>query len=182
MGRKWESLTDDQIEFIKNQNIFFVSTAPLSGRINLSPKGMDSFRVINQNKIIWLNYTGSGNETAAHLLEDSRMTVMFCSFDKKPLILRLYGNASAVYSDDTNWTNLISMFSDDQGARQIFEMNVDLIKTSCGESIPFYNYVAEREDLKVWYREKGSKGIRDYWQAKNTLSLDGKPTGIRGVD
>jgi hypothetical protein len=180
MGKIWESLKEDQVEFIQKQKIFFVATAPKSGRINLSPKGMDSFRVINHNKVIWLNYTGSGNETAAHLLEDPRMTVMFCSFEEKPLILRLYGTAKAVHPRDAGWAQLALLFPDKAGARQFFEMDVDLVHTSCGESIPFYDYVGERDDLKDWFLKKGETGIADYWRDRNSLSLDEKPTGILG--
>jgi len=166
------------MEFIQNQKIFFVATSPKTGRINLSPKGMDSFRVLKKNKIVWLNYTGSGNETAAHLLDDPRITIMFCSFDKKPLILRLYGIAKTVHPRDSAWLSLVSLFNDAEGARQIFEMEVELVKSSCGESIPFYDYAGEREDLKNWIRQKGETGIYNYWMEKNTLSMDDQPTGI----
>lgn len=180
MGKVWESLQKDHIEFIRNQKIFFVATAPRDGKINLSPKGMDSFRVINNNKINWLNYTGSGNETAAHLLEDPRMTIMFCSFEEKPLILRLYGRAGALHPRNANWAQAISQFPDSAGARQVFEMDVDLVQTSCGESVPFFEYVGERDELKKWFAQKGQAGIAEYWQNRNSLSLDKKPTGISG--
>lgn len=179
MGKTFTNIEIEHTVFIKKQKIFFVATAPKSGKINLSPKGMDSFRIIDKNKIAWLNYTGSGNETAAHLLEDTRMTIMFCSFDVKPLIMRLYGKASALHPDDLRWQEAASLFPDTEGARQIFEMDVELVKTSCGESIPFYSYAGERDALKKWIHKKGEAGIRDYWFEKNTTSLDGKPTDIK---
>lgn len=111
MGKKLDSINATLKEFIENQHIFFVGTAADSGTVNVSPKGMDSFRVINSNKVIWLNLTGSGNETAAHLLKNNRMTILFCAFEGKPLILRLYGSAKIYHPRDTKFNDYIKFFS-----------------------------------------------------------------------
>jgi hypothetical protein len=178
MGKQFSEISVTSQEFIKNQQIFFVATATHDSRVNLSPKGMDSFRVIDKNRIIWLNVTGSGNETAAHLLENNRMTVMFCAFEGKPMILRLYGTAKAIHERDPKWKELITKFPETSGKRQIFDMNVDLVQTSCGMSVPFFEYQEERSDLSNWAEKKGKEGIQEYWEKNNQTSLDGKPTNI----
>jgi len=119
MGEKFKALTDDHIAFIGQQKIFFVGTATADSLINVSPKGMDSFRVRSHSQVMWLNLTGSGNETAAHVLEDGRMTIMFCSFDKQPVIMRLYGTARMVSPGEPQWADLFAQFPDYTGARQI---------------------------------------------------------------
>lgn len=178
MASTFSSLKKKHIDFINEQKIFFVATAPKEGRINLSPKGMDSIRVVDKNKILWLNFTGSGNETAAHLLEDTRMTLMFCSFTKKPQILRVYGHARSIHDRDEEWDSLFSLFSNTYGYRQIIELNLDLVLTSCGEAVPYFEYKGERPDLRNWYKKKGDNGILKYKKDKNQLSLDGKSTGL----
>lgn len=179
MGKTFTEIKELHQIFIENQKMFFVSTAPRKGRINLSPKGMDSFRVGGANRVIWLNLTGSANETAAHLIEDARMTVMFCSFEQDPMILRLYGQARAVHPRDEEWQQLLSLFPKQAGVRQVIVMDVDLVHTSCGYGVPLYEYRGERPLLNDWLEKKGEDGIRDYWESKNSISLDGKPTGIR---
>ncbi len=179
MGKTFTEIKELHQIFIENQKMFFVSTAPRQGRINLSPKGMDSFRVREPNRVAWLNLTGSANETAAHLMEDTRMTVMFCSFEEDPMILRLYGQARALHPRDGDWRELRSLFPEQAGVRQMIDMEVDLVHTSCGYGVPRYEYVGERPLLNDWLEKKGEAGIREYWESKNALSLDGKPTGIR---
>jgi len=132
MGKKFPEIEDKQIEFIKGQHMFFVGSATADSRINVSPKGMDSFRVIDKNRVIWLNVTGSGNETAAHMQSDERMTIMFCAFEGKPKILRLYGTAKTIHTDDEAWDDLYALFDPLPGARQIFDMHVDLGKKGTG--------------------------------------------------
>ncbi len=176
MGQLFPALSDRHIEFIKQQRVYFVATAPKEGRINLSPKGLDSLRVLNSNRILWLNLTGSGNETAAHLLEDHRMTIMFCSFGEKPLILRTYGTASAIHPDESSWADLSSHFPRDAGARQLIELTVDLVHSSCGFGVPRMEFLGERDTLDEWIEKKGEDGIRQYWEEKNMISMDGKPT------
>ena len=178
MGQRYSELSQELIQFIWNQSIFFVATAPAEGRVNLSPKGMDSLRVMDPNTIAWLNVTGSGNETAAHLLENDRMTIMFCAFEGKPMILRLYGQAKAYHARDAEWDELAQRFEMIPGARQIFVLNIDLVQTSCGMGVPYFEYKGERHQLTDWAEKKGAEGIAEYWEKKNQVSLDGKPTGI----
>jgi len=139
---------------------------------------MDTFAVLNEHEVIWLNLTGSGNETAAHLLKDSRMTIMFCSFERKPLILRLYGKAEMYHERDATFESYLSHFDDTAGARQVFKLKIDLVQTSCGYGVPFMEYKGERETLKTWAEEKGDEGIKAYWTEKNQKSIDGFKTGI----
>lgn len=178
MSERFDALTDQHISFIEDQHIYFVGTAANEGSVNVSPKGMDSFRVINQSLVMWLNLTGSGNETAAHLLENDRMTIMFCSFDRQPLILRLYGRATAFHPRDDGWSQRAAQFPDYTGARQIFEVKLELVQTSCGFAVPYYQLLGERPTLNKWADGRGREGVEDYWQEKNTVSLDGKDTGI----
>ncbi len=178
MSEKFEALTDKHIDFIKKQHMFFIGTAGKEGRVNVSPKGMDSFRVIDATKVVWLNLTGSGNDSAAHVLESGRMTVMFCSYDKQPLIMRLYGTAKVIHPRNSNWDDLALLFPKHAGARQFFEIDIDLVQTSCGFAVPFYDLVGERPTLKKWTETKGSEGIEGYWREKNTKSIDGADTGI----
>ncbi|UZJ43443.1 pyridoxamine 5'-phosphate oxidase family protein [Marinimicrobium sp. C6131] len=178
MSERFDALTDQHISFIEDQHIYFVGTAANEGSVNVSPKGMDSFRVINQSLVMWLNLTGSGNETAAHLRENDRMTIMFCSFDRQPLILRLYGRATVFHPRDDGWNQRAAQFPDYTGARQIFEVKLDLVQTSCGFAVPYYQLLGERPTLNKWADGRGREGVEDYWQEKNTVSLDGKDTGI----
>ncbi len=178
VSEKFEALSEKHIEFIQNQHLFFVGTAAPSGFVNVSPKGMDSLRIINESNVAWLNLTGSGNESAAHILESDRMTLMFCSFDKQPLTLRLYGQATTVYPRDDKWEKLIALFPENIGARQVFELELSLVQTSCGYSIPRFEFTGERETLAKWALKKGRQGVTDYWSEKNRVSLDDKDTGI----
>ena len=178
MAKQFEALEEKHIDFINEQKIFFVGSAGKEGFVNVSPKGMDSLRIINQNKVVWLNLTGSGNETAAHVLENKRMTIMFCSFDTQPMIMRLYGEAKVIHQRDEQWSTLAEHFPDYAGMRQFFELDIELVQTSCGFAVPFYQYTGERPTLKKWAEGKGDDGIRDYWEEKNTKSLDNRETGI----
>ncbi|WP_439128694.1 pyridoxamine 5'-phosphate oxidase family protein [Polaribacter sp.] len=178
MSKFYTKITSRLQKFIAAQKIFFVATAPTSGRINLSPKGMDSFRIIEENRVLWLNVTGSGNETAAHLLENERITIMFCSFEKAPNILRLYGKGKEIKEGDASWDELISLFPETPGTRQIFDISIDSAQTSCGMSIPYFEYKGERNDLNDWATEQGKEGIKNYWENKNQESIDGLPTHI----
>lgn len=178
MSKIYTKITSRLQKFIEAQKIFFVATAPNDGRINLSPKGMDSFRVLNENRVLWLNVTGSGNETAAHLKENKRITIMFCSFEKVPNILRLYGNGKEIKDGDEQWDELIQLFPETSGTRQIFDITVTSAQTSCGMSIPYFEYKGEREDLNNWAAKQGKEGIKKYWQEKNLTSIDGLPTEI----
>ena len=176
MAKFYSDLDEKLIRFIEQQKMFFVATADAEGRVNLSPKGMDSLRVLGPRRIAWLNLTGSGNETAAHLLQLNRMTVMFCAFEGRSKILRLYGTAATRYPGDSGWDELAQKFPHYQGSRQIFDMQVESLQTSCGFGVPLYDYVGAREELRDWERRKGEEGIREYWKTRNALSIDGKPT------
>lgn len=178
MGAQFPEITDRLRDFIEAQHLFFVGTAARDGRVNISPKGLDSLRVLGPNRVIWLNGTGSGNETAAHLLDVPRMTVMFCSFGAKPLILRLYGTARAIHEGDADWDELLAAFPPMQGSRNIFDLHVDLVQTSCGFGVPLMDFRSERETMAQWAAKKGDVGIAAYQQEKNRISLDGLPTGL----
>ncbi len=178
MGSKFEALNEFHLKFISDQKLFFVATATGSSRVNMSPKGMDSLRVLDNNRVIWLSMTGSGNETAAHVQTHPRMTLMFCAFEGAPLILRLYGTAKVIHKGEAGWASLYEQFPPNPGARQIFDMQVDLVQNSCGKSVPFYDYVQEREALTDWARELGDEKLKAYWKKKNTTSLDGQSTGM----
>ncbi len=178
MSEKFKKLLPKHAEFISAQHLFFVGSAGSEGLVNVSPKGMDSLRVLSPNRIVWLNLTGSGNETAAHVLENSRMTLMFCSFDKQPLILRAYGKAEVVYPRDERWEPLKGHFPPYTGTRQIFDLSIELVQTSCGFAVPFFDFKGDRDTLNSWADKRGAEGVKDYWKEKNRTSLDGKDTGI----
>jgi len=180
MAQRFSEIKDSLRVFIEAQRIFFVGTAAPDGRVNVSPKGMDSLRVLGPDRVLWLNVTGSGNETAAHLLATPRMTLMFCAFTGRALILRIYGTARVIHHGEPEWEALYALFTPLPGARQIFDLKVDMVQTSCGQAVPFMDYVGEREELNEWAEQKGEQGIRDYWRDRNHQSLDGVPTGIVG--
>ncbi len=178
MATQYPNLSETLQDFITAQKIYFVATAAKDGRVNVSPKGMDTFCILDKNHVSWLNLTGSGNETAAHLQDINRMTIMFCAFEARPMILRLYGSATVFHPRDPQWSEKLSLFPELPGSRQVFEMTVDLVQTSCGFAVPLFDYKEDRDNLTKWAENKGEEGIEAYWQEKNQLSLDGKPTGI----
>lgn len=178
MGKLLPELDDASIKFISEQKIFFVATAPAEGRINLSPKGIGTFKVVDNKRAVWLNLTGSGNETAAHLLENKRITVMFCAFEGKPNILRIYGSARPVYPRDESWNKLIMLFPELPGTRQLIDIHIDHVQNSCGMGVPILRFQNERNELIHWAEKKGEAGISEYWKNKNKVSIDGKPTGL----
>ena len=178
MGQRYSEISDKLKHFIENQKLFFVGTATADSRVNISPKGMDSLRVLDKNRVVWLNVTGSGNETSTHIQENPRMAIMLTAFEGNPMILRLYGDAKVVHKNDREWEELFSLFNPIPGARQIFDLTVDLVQTSCGMAVPIYDYIEEREQLKNWAVKKGEEGLKEYWQEVNQVSLDGKPINI----
>ena len=178
MSKQFTKLALPHRAFIAAQHLFFVATAAPTGRVNNSPKGMNSLRVLNPNRILWRNSTGSGNETAGHLLLDPRMTLMWCAFDAQPLILRCYGTARTIHIGEDGWDEGNALFPYDVAARQLFDMTVDLVQTSCGYAVPRMTYDTERPDADAWSTEKGPEGIHAYWIEKNTATIDGFPTGI----
>ncbi|WP_298775849.1 pyridoxamine 5'-phosphate oxidase family protein [uncultured Shewanella sp.] len=178
MGKQFKKLHIQHIDFIKQQKIFFTGTAAASGRVNLSPKGGDSFRIIHENQVIWQNYTGSGNETAAHLHQDPRMTIMFCAFEGNPIILRLYGKAIVIHKNDEQWQDYCTLFPSNTGTRQFYLLDIDMVQTSCGMSVPFFDYKEDREHLTRWADAKGEDGIHQYWKNRNQYSIDDMETHI----
>jgi len=178
LAERFSELEQKHINFIEAQHIFFVATAESEGFVNVSPKGMDSLRIINNSQIAWLNLSGSGNETAAHLLENNRMTLMFCSFEKKPLIMRLYGKAQTLHERDSGWAEYINLFPEYTSSRQIFILDLELVQTSCGYSIPFYEFSGDRNALINIDDKVGKSGIIDRQKKYNLTSINGKATGI----
>ena len=178
MGKQFDSIKSVHKEFIEKQHVYFVATAASEGKVNVSPKGMDSLRVMSDNRVLWLNLTGSGNETAAHLQDNPRMTIMFCAFEGKPMILRLYGTARAIHSYDSDWEELSQHFPDLISSRQIYDMTVAMVQTSCGFAVPFMDFVEDRPTLIEHWERKGEDAIETYWEEKNQRSLDNQPTHI----
>jgi hypothetical protein len=178
MSKQFPGFEADHRQFVAAQALFFVATTAPEARINLSPKGMDCLRILGDNRLIWLNVTGSGNETAAHLAAEDRMTVMWCSFGTRPLILRAYGAARAVHRGDADWAILAAELPDVPGARQIVDMTVDLVQSSCGFAVPLMDNPRERPVLRNWAEGQGEAGLRDYWDKRNRVTIDGLPTGI----
>lgn len=180
MGKLFNSIETQHKAFIEKQKMFFTATAPLSadGHVNLSPKGLDSFRVLSDTRVMYLDINGSGNETSAHMLENGRLTFMFCAFDGPPLILRLYGKGYTILPGDAAWADLIGAFDLQIAARQIIVADIDLVQTSCGFSVPLYDYTGERDHAFKWAEKKGTEGLEKYQEEKNRISLDGLPTAL----
>ncbi len=178
MGKLTHELLDEHIRFIAEQKMFFVATAAVAGRVNVSPKGMDALRVLSPSRVVWLSLTGSNNETSAHVQHDPRMTLMFCAFAGEPWILRIYGSAQVIHKSDAAWQLLHSLFPTLPGARQIFDVKIDSVQTSCGAGVPLYSFTRDRDALAEWAIQKGDTGLRQYWKEKNEISLDGLPTRI----
>lgn len=174
----FDALSDEHIAFIQAQKMFFVATGAADGWINLSPKGLDSLRVLSPERIVWLNLTGSGNETAAHIEQNPRMTLMLNAFEGSAEILRIFGKAKAVHHNDDAWDELSALFPVYEGARQIFDLTIERVQTSCGYAVPQYEFKKDRDILTKWSKAKGVSGIRDYWKEKNTQSIDGFETHI----
>ncbi len=166
--------------FIERQKMFFVATAGPEGRVNVSPKGADSLRILSDTHIRWLSLSGSGNETAGHLRQSDRMTLMFCAFDGDALILRTYGRANVLHPRDAGWNDAIADFPDMAGTRQIFDLTIELVQTSCGTGVPRMAFEADRVggELLPFYADMGPDGVTDYWRRKNTETIDGYPTGL----
>jgi len=180
MGKFYTAITDHHKEFIKSQHLFFVTTAPLDvdGHINLSPKGLDSFRILSGNKVAYMDIVGSGNETSAHILENGRITFMFCAFGGPPNILRLYGKGYTVLPGDDEWPELSSRFVLLPSTRQIIVADIFKVQTSCGFAVPYYKYTGERDHAHKWADSKGPGGLEEYKKEKNLVSLDGLPTAL----
>lgn len=165
--------------WVEQQPMFFLASAPIQadGHINLSPRGLDSLRVISETEVVVLDLTGSGNETAAHLTQNGRVTIMLCAFSGEPRILRLYGRGTVITPRSDNWQTYRAHFAKDiAGVRQLFHVNVSRVQTSCGFGVPLMDFVSQRELLTQWAEKKGIDGLRRYQQEKNNCSIDGLPS------
>tara|TARA_B110000305_G_scaffold209790_1_gene243029 strand:- start:6 stop:581 length:576 start_codon:yes stop_codon:yes gene_type:complete len=182
MAKQFEALNSDLRDFIQRQNIFFVSSATADSRVNISPREILALRIIDDHSVIYLDRTGSGNETAAHMLADGRLTIMFCSFSGPPQIMRLYGTGTSVGWENPEFEDLISKYYGGVtplGTRQIIRLEFDLVQTSCGYGVPLFDYKGERAAIENWHDNKGPDGIQSYWEQKNLSSMDGLPTGLK---
>ncbi|MGV8998259.1 MAG: pyridoxamine 5'-phosphate oxidase family protein [Parvibaculaceae bacterium] len=181
MAKQFPSLDKAQTDFIQRQHMFFTASAAATGHINVSPKGLDGLRVLGPNAVAYLDHTGSGNETAALLGRDGRLTIMFCAFEGAPLILRLYGQGTLLKKDSADYNHLLATaFGGDEpaGARHMIRLDFDLVQTSCGFGVPLYGYKEERVSLTRWAEAQGPEGLDTYRRQKNMISLDGWPTGL----
>lgn len=179
MAKFLPALDDRLTAFIRAQRMFFTGTAPNAGRVNVSPKGLDSFRVLSPTRVGYLDLTGSGNETAAHLLENGRITFMFCAFDGPPMILRLYAKGRSIRPADAEWNELRPHFGTPlPGERQLIIGEIQSVQTSCGYGVPLYEAAGERTQLTAWANHKGPTELELYRLEKNTHSIDGLPTGL----
>ena len=181
MAKQFPSIEPNHHKFIQQQRIFFAASAAAEGRVNVSPKDAAALRILDANRVAYLDQTGSGNETAAHLRANGRLTLMFCAFVGPPLILRLYGQGHALLRGRPAYCELLaSSFSnlEPPGARQIVVLDVDLVQTSCGYGVPLFEYTGERPTLQRWAEAKGEEGLEEYRRSKNAFSIDGLPTGL----
>jgi len=178
MSNWYKGITPELKQFIAAQKVFFVATAPTKGRINLSPKGMDTFRVLGPQCVIYLDITGSGNETAAHLVDNGRITILFCSFDKTARIARLYGRGRPIHRNDANWHEYLTMFPSEPGVRQIMEIDIESAMTSCGYGVPWMENLSERDTLRKYWEKRDEQTLTAYQHKENERSIDGLPTGL----
>jgi hypothetical protein len=180
MGKQFARIEPEHRAFIERQRIFFVASAPPNGRVNVSPKGLSSFRVLGENDVAYLDSTGSGSETRAHLIasDHKRLTIMFCAFEGDPVILRLYGQGQSLMRGTPEYAALVPQFEEVPGARQIVRLDVDLVQTSCGLGVPLFDYKQERGGLVRYWTAQGIDNLRKYWRLKNAKSIDGLPTGF----
>ncbi len=181
MGKRFAAIDASHREFIQRQHIFFTGSAAQDGRVNVSPKDAAALRVLGPNQVAYLDVTGSGNETTAHLLRQNRLTLLFCAFDGAPTILRLYGQGRVLPRGSAEYRDLLNAEyggEERPGARQIIFLDVEMIQTSCGYGVPLFDYAGDRDTLTRWAQSKGEQGLEEYWRMKNTVSIDGFPTGI----
>jgi hypothetical protein len=185
MAKQFPHLDERHRDFIRRQRIFFTASAAPGTRVNVSPRSTDMLRVLDQSCVIYLDRTGSGNETAAHLRADGRLTIMFCAVEGPPMILRLYGRGRILHRTSAAYAGLLAtQFSSREplGARQIVRLDIDLVQTSCGYGVPLFDYQGERPSMDRWAEEKGEAGLAAYQREKNIYSMDGQPTGLLDPD
>mmetsp|Transcript_6876 Transcript_6876/g.10843 ORF Transcript_6876/g.10843 Transcript_6876/m.10843 type:complete len:186 (+) Transcript_6876:159-716(+) len=181
MAKQFDALTAAHREFILRQHIFFTASATAESRVNISPREIGALRILGDNTVAYLDRTGSGNETAAHMLADGRMTIMFCAVAGPPQIMRLYGRGRSVGWETEEFAALIAEHYGKAplGTRQIMRLDFDLVQTSCGYGVPLFDYQGERAAIENWHDNKGPEGIEAYWKAENVSSMDGLPTGLK---
>ena len=177
MGKTYPEIDEGLRQFIESQPVFFVATAPLDagGHVNLSPKGLDTFRILGPRSVAYLDVFGSGVETIAHLRENGRIVLMFCSFQGAPKVLRLHGRGRAVETHDAEFPALQAHFPAYEGTRASIEVEVTRISDSCGYGVPLLKFEAQRAALPAWCRKRGTEGLKIYRQEKNRRSIDGLP-------
>jgi hypothetical protein len=176
MGKVRAGIDDSVRRFIAEQHVFFVATAPsVGGHVNLSPKGLDTFAVLGPSSVAWLDLTGSGVETIAHLRENGRITIMFCAFEGRPRIVRLSGPGEVVVPGEPSFDGLVGRFPPYPGVRSVIRVEVDRVADSCGFGVPLYRYEGERGELVAWAERKGPDGLVEYRREKNAASVDGLP-------
>jgi hypothetical protein len=176
MGRVMDHLDDATIGWIGRQRVFFVASAPLDGgHVNLSPKGLDSFRVLGPTSVAYLDLTGSGAETIAHLRENGRITVMFAAFEGPPRIVRLYGSGTVTVPTDGRFTELAGHFDERRGTRSIITVDIERVQDSCGYGVPRMDFVEDRSRLGAWVDQRSDDEIAEYWAERNATSIDGLP-------
>jgi hypothetical protein len=177
MGKNRSSIDDAARTFIAAQHIFFVATSPLaaSGHINLSPKGLDTFRILSPTSVAYLDFNGSGVETIAHLKENGRIVLMFCAFAGPPNILRLYGQGRVVEALDHEFPDLLANFPAHEHPRSVIVVELTRVTDACGYAVPLFQYKGERQQLVKWARKAGPEGLRSYRERKNKQSIDGLP-------
>jgi hypothetical protein len=181
VAKQFPAMSEAHQAFLLRQKVFFVASALGEGRVNVSPKGLDALRILSPTAVAYLDHTGSGSETAAHLIADGRLTLMVCAFEGAPNILRLYGRAESLPRGTPAYADLLARAFDGNepaGARQIVRLDADLVQTSCGFGVPLFDYVGERESLTRWADAKGEAGLDAYRREKNATSMDGLPTGL----
>ena len=180
MGKVFDEITDSLREFIEHQKMFFVATAPLDkdGLVNVSPKGYDTLRILDRRTVAYLDLSGSGIETLAHLKENGRMVIMFCAFDGRPNIVRLHGTGTAIEKGDPEWDELLPLFPKLPAARAIIKLTAERISDSCGFSVPFYEFSGDRDQLIRYSGQLSDEKLREKQMANNSRSLDGLP-GLR---
>jgi hypothetical protein len=181
MGKVYELLTPELQQWLTQQKVFFVATAPSSqaGHINCSPKGGDTFRILGEHEVAYLDLTGSGIETAAHIQENGRIVIMFCAFDGPPKIVRLHGKGEVVYPSDPDFARLQACFASQAGIRAFIRVKVTRISDSCGHGVPLMAFVGHRDLIEKWSMTKGQEWLAEYRASKNQASIDGI-TGYKG--
>jgi hypothetical protein len=179
MGKVFDEILAAHVNFINEQHLFFVATAPLSadGHVNVSPKGLHALKILSANEVVYLDMVGSGNETSAHILENKRITFMFCSFDSTPNILRLYGHGQTILSNHEKYKTYAALFNLPLGTRQFIYAKISRVQTSCGFGVPLFTFISDRNTLNEWAIKKGNQ-LRQYVHDKNLESIDGLPTAL----